>query len=149
MKILSFSFWQKWLFSVSIVIALFGLLLAFFGQAPVFYALFNQQVADVFWPDQGIPASVLPFQAWMFGLLGAIVSSWGVFIAFLAHFPFKARERWVWTCLAVGITLWFIVDTALSLYYGMVVNAISNIFWFLLLALPLLLTKQYFVKHQP
>lgn len=144
MRAFSFSFWQKWLFLVGLLIALFGLMLAFFGQSPLFNAVFNQPLAAIFWPNQGIPKSVLPFQAWMYGLLGAIVSSWGIFIAFLAHFPFKAREQWAWICLAVGITLWFIVDTSFSIYYRAIFNAIANTVWFLLLALPLLFTKPYF-----
>ena len=110
--------------------------------------MFNQPIAAIFWPKQVIPKSVLPFQGWMYGLLGAMVSSWGIFIAFLVHFPFKAREQWSWSCLAVGITLWYIVDISLSVYSGVIFNAISYTLCFLLLALPLLFTKPYFFgKH--
>lgn len=140
----AFNFWQKWLFGVSLLITLFGLTLAFFGQSPMFNVFFNQPLAAIFWPEQGIPETVLAYQAWMYGLLGAMVASWGLLIAFLAHFPFKARESWSWSCLAISIALWFTVDTSLSLFHGVNINSISNCIWLVLLALPLLFTRQYF-----
>lgn len=147
----AFNFWQKWLLGVSLLITLFGLTLAFFGQSPIFNVMFNQPLAAIFWPELGIPETVLAYQAWMYGLLGAMVASWGLLIAFLAHFPFKARESWSWSCLAISIALWFTVDTSLSLFHGVNINAISNCIWLALLTLPLLFTRQYFFgrHHHP
>lgn len=39
-----FSFWQKWLLIVSLMITIFGLALAFLNQTPLFDMLFNDQV---------------------------------------------------------------------------------------------------------
>ncbi|VAW40610.1 hypothetical protein MNBD_CHLOROFLEXI01-4485, partial [hydrothermal vent metagenome] len=50
-------------------------------------------------------------------MLGTTVAGWGIFMAFLAQYPFKAREKWVWNCFAVGITVWYITDTAISAYH--------------------------------
>ena len=122
-------------------------MLAFFGQSALFNVMLNQPLAAIFWPNQGIPETVLVYQAWMYGLLGAMVASWALLIAFLAHFPFKAREPSSWTCLAIAIALWFTVDTSLSLIHGVTLNAISNCVWLVLLALPLLFTKSYFFNR--
>ncbi len=100
----NFSFWQKWLLIVSIYLVVFGLVLAFFSQTQLMDFVFNNQINPVFWHDEGIPKDTVPFQAWIYGVLGATVSGWGVLMVFLVHYPFKAREKWAWNCIAAAIT---------------------------------------------
>jgi hypothetical protein len=42
-----FSFWQKWLFAVGLLVSVFGLLLAFFGGTAPF-GVFDDQINPVF-----------------------------------------------------------------------------------------------------
>ena len=140
----NFNFWQKWLLLVGIYLAVFGLVLALFNQTYVMDLIFNNQISPVFWPIKDIPEGVVPFQSWIYGVLGATVSGWGVFIAFLAHYPFKAREKWAWHCIASGIAIWFIFDTVISAYYQVMFNIIFNTILLFFIGLPLLFTRKDF-----
>ena len=135
-----FAFWQRWLFSVAILIVLFGLSLSFFSQSTAFDILFNNQINPVFWNNHLAPENVIAFQRWIYGVLGATVSGWGVFLAFLSRYPFKSRQRWAWNCIALGLTLWFLVDTAISIIYKVYFNALFNLALYLAGVLPLAFT---------
>lgn len=141
---MSFSFWQKWLVIVSIYHVLFGVLLAFFSQLPLLDALLNQYFDPVFWPDNQISAGTLQYKAWVSAVLGAVISSWGLLIAFISWYPFRLREKWAWNTIAVAIIFWFVIDTGCSLYYDVTANAVFNLFTLILFALPLLFTWKYF-----
>ena len=140
----NFSFWQKWLFYVSILIIVFGLGMAFLNRTPIFYALFDRQINVAFWNASMLLDGVNEFQGWVYGVLGSTMAGWGIFFAFIAHFPFKQKERWAWNCMMIGLTVWYITDTAISLYYGVHFNAIFNTLIFVLVILPLLFTHNCF-----
>ena len=140
-----FSFWQAWLFVASLVIVAFGLALALFNQTAPFDWLFNDRVNRAFWSSPDVPAAAASFQQWIYGVLGATVAGWGVVIAFIARDPFARRERWAWNGLALSLLAWFIPDTALSLRFGVTVNAILNLLLFVIVLLPLAFTRQAFV----
>lgn len=141
---MSFNFWQKWLVGVSIYHVVFGILLAFFSQSQSMYVLLNQYFDPIFWPDNQISAGTMQYKNWVSSVLGAVVASWGILIAFIAYYPFKLRERWTWNGIAVAIIFWFVVDTACSLYYRVPINAVINLFTFVLFVLPLFFTHKYF-----
>lgn len=143
---MSFNFWQKCLLIVSICLVIFGLTMAFFSQSQLMDAAFNNQINPVFWQAEGIPENAALFQAWTYGVLGARVSGWGIFMAFLIFHPFQTRERWVWNCLAASITIWFVTDTAISACYQVTFNVVFNTVLLLLIGIPLLFTKKYFFK---
>ncbi len=140
----SFSFWQKWLFSVAIIVIIFGLALAFFNQTALFDTLFNNQINPVFWSASQVNANTSAFQGWIYGVLGSTVAGWGVLIAFIAYYPFKRKEKWAWNCLAVGVGLWFVADTAISLCSRVYFNALFNTMLLVLIALPLIFTRRSF-----
>jgi len=141
-----FNFWQKWLLFVSLYLVLFGLVLAFFGQSPLMDFIFNNQIDPVFWPEGAVPENAATFQAWIYGVLGTTVIGWGIFMAFLAQYPFKAREKWAWNCFAVGVAVWYIADTAISARYQVTFNVLFNTILFVLLGLPLLFTRKDFYQ---
>lgn len=140
-----FSFWQKWLVVVSLYHVVFGLLLAFFSQSPFMDVLFNQYFDPVFWPDNQVSAGTMQYKTWVSGVLGSVIASWGLLIAFIAHYPFKSREKWAWNGIAAAVVFWFVVDTTCSLNYGVTVNAVFNLFTLIIFVLPLLFTRKYFV----
>ena len=140
----SFSFWQKWLYTVAIIVIVFGLALAFLNQTALFDTLFNNQINPVFWSASQVDTNTSAFQGWNYGVLGSTVAGWGVLIAFIAYYPFKRKEKWAWNSLAVGVGLWFVVDTAISLYSRVYFNALFNTMLLLLLALPLIFTRRSF-----
>lgn len=69
-------FWDKWLLVVGWVLSVFGLLLAFANQTWLFDIVFNRLVNAVFWPSNVAMESIEPFQAWIYGVLGATVSEY-------------------------------------------------------------------------
>ena len=141
----SFTFWQRWLFVFSLVVVIFGLGMATLNRTPLF-AIFDSQVNPVFWGTGPLPPGVDPFQGWAYGVLGATMAGWGVFLAFMAHYPFRQRERWAWNALLLGLSLWYLTDTAISLYFGVVFNALFNTAIFILAILPLFFTRQEFLS---
>lgn len=140
----NFNFWQKWLLIVGIYLAVFGLILSFFNQTQLMDFAFNNQIDPVFWQAERIPENAVSFQNWIYGVLGATVSGWGIFMAFLAYYPFKAREKWAWNCIATGVAIWFIADTAISAFYQVTFNVVFNTVLLLLVGIPLLFTRKDF-----
>jgi hypothetical protein len=143
----SAKFWDRWLLFVGWLLVVFGLLLGFLNQTQLFDVAFNRQINLVFWPDEVPAESIESFQAWIYGVLGFTVSGWGVFIVFLARYPFRKRERWARDCVIVGITLWYITDTSISLYFGVTFNAVFNTVLAGLVYAPLVATRGEFNSH--
>lgn len=107
--------------------------------------LFNQYFDPVFWPDNQVSAGTMQYKAWVSGILGSVIASWGLLIAFIAHYPFKSREKRAWNGIAAAVVFWFVVDTTCSLNYGVTVNAVFNLFTLIIFVLPLLFTRKYYV----
>jgi hypothetical protein len=138
-----FTFWQRWLLVLSVVIVAFGLGMAVLNGTPLF-DLLNHQVDPVFWDNQPLPAEALAFRGWAYGVLGATMAGWGVFFVFLTQVPFRRKERWAWNCLALGLLVWYVPDTILSLASGVTFNAVFNTVLLVLVALPLFFTRKEF-----
>ncbi len=142
-----FAFWQKWLLGVSVYLVAFGVVLAVFPQSRLMNLALNNQIDPAFWaPSAEMGAGTARFQAWIYGVLGATVAGWGVLLAFISHFPFKAKERWAWNAIAAGIGLWYVLDTPLSAYHGVSFNLLFNTALLLLIAIPLAATRKAFAK---
>jgi len=142
-----FSFWQKWLLVVGIYLILFGLALAFFNQSFLFDLLLNNQINPIFWLSQPPLESTQRFQAFVYGILGTTIAGWGVCLSFIIHYPFKQRKAWAWKCIVLAIALWFVTDTAISLFFGVTYNALFNISFLLNFAIPLFATRKVFLRQ--
>jgi uncharacterized BrkB/YihY/UPF0761 family membrane protein len=141
-----FEFWHKWLVALSAVIVLLGLMIAFLYGTALFKPL-DDQITAAFWDHRSeITGAMRDYQRWTIGLLGAVMASWGVLMAFIALYPFKRKEKWAWDCLAAALVTWFVVDESFSLYYGVYANAVGNLILLLGLALPLAFTRRHFVQ---
>jgi hypothetical protein len=138
------TFWQNWLFIISLVITAFGLFMAFFNQTP-FFDLFNRQINQAFWDSASLPAGLASFQGWLYGVWGATIAGWGIFLSFIVYFSFKQRQKWAWNCLAVGLGLWFVLDTGISWRYGVSFNVVFNIVVALATGIPLVFVRKALV----
>jgi hypothetical protein len=138
-----FTFWQRWLVVLSVVIVAFGLGMVVLNGTPLF-DLLNRQVDPVFWGNEPLPAAMLTFRGWVYGVLGATMAGWGVFFGFLAQVPFQRQERWAWNCLALGMLVWYVPDTLLSLASSVIFNAAFNTVLLALVVLPLFFTRKEF-----
>ena len=141
----SFNFWQKWLFAVSSIMAALGLFIALFNRSQIFDCVFNNQINPTFWIENAVVPGIIDFQSWIYGVLGATVTGWGILMAFIAKYPFKEKQKWSWNCLALATILWFVVDTSISIYFRVYFNAVFNTILFLAITLPLLFTRRYFI----
>lgn len=138
--------WDTWMVAVGWILVVFGILLAFANQTRLFDVVFDNQVNRVFWSSPVVPESVVPFQRFIYGVLGMTVAGWGVFIVYIARYPFRRRERWAWTCILAGITLWFIPDTAISIYFGVTANVALNVTIAIPVYVPLIATRRQFTN---
>ncbi len=138
-----FLFCQRWLLALGVIIVVFGVALAFLYSTPLF-DIFRTQIDPVFWGAGELTGGTIAFQQWIYGVLGATMAGWGVCIAFIAAVPFKRKEKWAWNCLALAVSLWFVIDTFLSWRFGALFNVAFNVLIFLAAMLPLLLSRRDF-----
>jgi len=138
-----FNFWQLWLSVFSWIVVIFGVGMALLNRTPLF-ALFDAQVNPAFWGPGAVPVGVDGFQGWIYGVLGAAMAGWGVFLVFMARYPFQRRERWAWNCILWGLLLWYVLDTGISFYSGVLFNAFFNTAILILGLLPLYFTRRGF-----
>jgi hypothetical protein len=143
----TFTFWHKWLLVVSLMIAAFGVMMALLSGTPLF-DLFNNQIDPAFWGASASAALVgeaaRRFQQWLYGVWGATVAGWGITLAYVARYPFRRKERWVWNGLVAGLLVWFVLDTALSALYGVYFNVAFNVALIVLAGLPVVFTRKEF-----
>jgi hypothetical protein len=140
---INFSFWQRWLIAVGIGVSVFGILMAISSGTPLF-DLFNRQIDPAFWSTNAVDGAAKQFQHWIYGVWGATIAGWGIFLTFVAHFAFNKREKWAWNCMVVGLLVWFILDTSLSLNHKVYFNAIFNTALIIFAGLPLIFTRRDF-----
>ena len=138
-----FSFWQRWLWIVSLTITGFGIFMALLNRTTVF-EIFNAQIDPIFWGEAGIPEAARQFQGWVYGVWGATVAGWGLLVALIARYPFRERQTWAWKAIVYSLLLWYVFDTGISLYFGVTFNAIFNTLLLILIAPPMIATKKNF-----
>ncbi len=137
----TFLFWQRWLLVVALIISIFGTGIAFFGGTALFET-FDRQINPVFWGTEDIDDNIRAFQGWNYGVAGGIMAGWGVTLAFVAQYPFRKREKWAWNSLLIGLLVWFVIDTSISLKFQVYFNVIFNTLFLVVMMLPLMFTRQ-------
>jgi hypothetical protein len=140
-----FIFWQRWLLTVSILIVIFGLVLAVASGTSLIDPL-NRMVDPVFWGSQTVPPQAAAFRGWTYAVMGAVMAGWGVFLASVAGIPFRRRERWARNCMVLGILFWYVLDTGFSLQAGVMFNAAVNTVLLAFIAFPLIFTRREFAS---
>ena len=143
----SFLFWQRWLFVVGIVIIISGLLLVFLSKT-ILFDLLNHSINPVFWDSKVVESNAIEFQKFLYGVLGATMAGWGVFLSFIVFYPFKNYEKWSWYCVVIGLLTWFILDTSISYYYGVYINVIVNMVFLIMTLLPIVFTRKSFINKR-
>jgi hypothetical protein len=141
-----FLFCQRWLLALGVIIVVFGVALAFLYPTP-FFDIFRTQIDPVFWGTGELTGGTILFQQWIYGVLGATMAGWGVCIAFIAAVPFQRKEKWAWNCLAIAVSLWFVIDTFLSWRFGALFNVVFNVLIFLAALVPLLFSRKHFFTN--
>ena len=138
-----FDFWRKWLLAVCLIVVAFGLVIALLSWTPLF-GVFDSLVNGVFWPGSSPDAAAGQFRLWVYGMLGATMAGWGVTLTYLVLHPFGKKEKWSWNAIAIGLAVWFVVDTFMSAYTGAYFNTGVNVLLIGLAGVPLLATRKLF-----
>ncbi|MEN6453570.1 MAG: FAD-dependent monooxygenase [Prolixibacteraceae bacterium] len=139
-----FGFWQKWLYYSSILFAFFGIALALYGDNILFRPYFRM-LAQIFWQQNTFPPQADHFRALVSGPLGGTIACAYIMLAFVARYPFKNRERWSRNAVVLAFGSWFILDSAVCLYYQVYFQVWAiNMFSLLQKALPLIFTWKAF-----
>ncbi len=69
---------------------------------------------------------------------------WGVALILVVRTLFAAGHRAGWNIVALSAATWFVPDTAYSLASGYWQNALLNLAFLVLFAVPLIATRQVF-----
>lgn len=135
-------FWSNWLVAVTTGVTLYGL-------SMVLVPTFTQQFFGLLlFGDPGAMAGfgqpAAGYIAFAHGVLGSVMAGWGAALLVVLYSQFMKGDRAGWIALAVSITVWFIPDTLFSLWTGFWQNALFNLVFLLLFAIPLAATWREF-----
>jgi len=82
------------------------------------------------------------------GILGAVMFGWSVALMYVIFGSFR-RGYWDgWLTLTVSISAWFLPDTVFSIWSGFWQNAILNLVFTVLFAIPLIATFRDFRERR-
>ncbi len=131
-----FEFFRLWLLAVSCAMVAAGAAMAVTSGTPLFAAL-NRLIDPAFWAAAPDPQT-RRFQAWLYGIMGAVMAGWGLSIAIVVANAFASHQAWAWWSVTAGVLLWFPLDTGRSLLQRVYANAIVNVALLAVLAIPLI-----------
>lgn len=140
-----FELWRRWLLLVCVGIIAFGLALVLLGGVvfDVFNVLFYGEA------DAGgrFTQDGEDYVRFTYGVLGAVMAGWMIPMIAIINGPFKQGEASAWWTLTLSLGLWYVVDTAWSLYTGFAANAGLNTVFLVLFAIPLTATYDMVRSH--
>lgn len=70
-------------------------------------------------------------------VLGAVMAGWASLMIQIVRGPLKEESTWAWTFLVRSLSLWFVLDSGMSLVLGYPMHAIFNLPFALALGVPL------------
>jgi hypothetical protein len=116
--------WDRWLLTVVLIVAGYGLLLVGYGAAPA--ALFDRLGFGM--TGAGVTADpARDYVLLVYGILGATLIGWMALLLALVRGPLRRRERWAWRAAVGSAAVWFAVDTMFSLATGFAAHAVFNL----------------------
>ena len=118
------AFWRGWLYIWCGLVIIFGLVLAGGGLAA------TSGAADMLFGVLGGPDDLTwtPHLRFSVALMGAVTMGWGLtFVAtFMAAHRLGDQAGLIWRLATLGVIVWFVIDSALSVATGFALNAVSN-----------------------
>jgi hypothetical protein len=114
------SFFDHWLLIACVVFGVYSLVWVIIGSFDPL-GLWDGLLADAFYGG-ATPDAVTRFRRLILGPLGATSAAAFFALALIVRFPFRRREPWAFVAVCGAIWLWFLVDSAASIYHGAVFN---------------------------
>lgn len=127
----------KWLQLVLGAVFIYSLLLVFTGSvAGSLFSWFG------FGPNEEIDTSeVQDYLLLPYMVLGAVMAGWVFLMILIVRGPLKDGFLWARRFLIQSLSLWFILDTSMSVVLGYPTHALFNVPFALALGIPLVLMK--------
>lgn len=141
-----FHFWQKIFTYANVLTVLVGFLLALF---PDFFLIkmWNDGTREAFFNGAEFSPDVLALKNWLSGIIGATIISYALLMVFISENALKNKERWAYVSAWSALLVWFILDSAISWYYGAIHNIVMiNLVSLVMTALPLIMMRAAFKK---
>jgi hypothetical protein len=79
----------------------------------------------VFWPLDGRP-TLDRASALALSIVGTVMIGWGLLMAALMRTDDLAADPRIWRAMTTAMTVWYVVDSAVSILGGAWLNAVSN-----------------------
>ena len=127
----------KWLEVVLVLVLGYSLLLVVAGTtAGSLFSWFG------FGPEESIDTdAVRDYLKLPYMVLGAVMAGWALLMIQIVRGPLKENSTWAWNILVRSLTLWFIIDTGMSLVLGYPMHALFNVPFAIALGVPLVRLK--------
>ncbi len=91
-----------------------------------------------FGPNESIDTSaVRDYLRLPFMVLGAVMAGWSLLMIQIVRGPLREGSRWAWLTLVRTLTLWFLLDTGMSLVLRYPTHALFNVPFAIALGIPL------------
>lgn len=140
---MTFKIWRYWLLTASVFLVGFGLFLILFPNSTLL-APWHTAIAAHFF-DGITPQEVSRFRNFLLGPLGGTIAGFYTLQTFVLWKPFDRREPWAWQATTAALLVWFVLDSATSLFYGAAFNIwLVNLAPMFVFAVPLAQTYPYF-----
>ncbi len=95
-----------------------------------------------FGPDESIDTeAVRDYLRLPYMVLGAVMAGWTFLMIQIVRGPLTEQSAWAWTFLVRSLSLWFVLDTGMSLVLGYPMHAVFNIPFAVALGIPLFQLK--------
>ena len=132
--------WSTWLQAASLGVSVFGLV---FVLAPAWTRQgFSLMLYGSGTTIDAFDTEAVSYVSLVHAVLGGVMVGWGVSLWYAVRSFFHDRPRACWNLVALSLVTWFIPDTAYSLASGYWQNAILNLAFFVLFAIPLWATRR-------
>ena len=127
----------KWLEVLLFLVLIYSLLLVFAGAtAGSLFSWFG------FGPEESIDTdTVRDYLKLPYMVLGAVMAGWALLMIQIVRGPLKENSTWAWNILVRSLTLWFILDTGMSLVLRYPMHALFNVPFAIALGVPLVRLK--------
>jgi hypothetical protein len=136
-------FWFRWLRVVIVGVMLFGISMILSPDLirQFFSLLFYASANGI---ESQFGTGAVAYITLVHGVLGAVMFGWGVALLLVLLGPFQRGSREGWLILSVSVAVWFVPDTLFSLWTGFWQNAVLNLVFAFLFAIPLVATHGLF-----
>ena len=126
-----------WLVAVLLLVLCYSLLLVIAGAtAGSLFSWFG------FGPAKAIDTpAVREYLRLPYMVLGAVMAGWSLLMIQIVRGPLREESTWAWTFLVRSLSLWFVLDTGMSLVLGYPAHAVFNIPFAVALGVPLALLR--------